>query len=111
MSCIKTGAQVLLKNYGQTLPADIYEVGNCYVIRLNMGMWEQKAAFERETEATHAVMVWNEDVFWRPDLGVLVIPKYLLMRVGGPHGRADEGTGAPAEENGAEGGAPSREDS
>ena len=77
MTCIKTGAQVYFENYGFAVPADIYEVGDCYVVRWSK---EGKEFRESDVENDWVVMYWVGDAVWhREDLGVSVVPKYLMM--------------------------------
>lgn len=73
-NCIKTGARVRITNYNITVPADLFEVGDCVVVNMNPGVFEY--GHELSLEATHEVMCVKG--FLHKDKGVCVIPKELI---------------------------------
>ena len=82
MTCIKTGARVHFVEMGCIAPADLYRVENCIVIR-TPGALDNCAMYEHELEGhgqslkdrpvTHTVTE-GFNSFWRPDLGIFVVP-------------------------------------
>lgn len=75
MACIKTGARVYLEEYGQTLPADLHTVGDCVVIRMNMGMFDTEDSNFSKVGATHSVVIGSsENSYWNKREGTLVVP-------------------------------------
>lgn len=77
MTCIKTGATVHFANYNMAVPADIFRVGDCYVIR-----WNVNGQVYRELEHSDWAVAPYEDsakVWHREDLGVTVVPKEFLI--------------------------------
>jgi hypothetical protein len=77
MTCIKTGARVYFEDYGFIAPADIFKVGDCYIIRWNV---EGKRFDAELSEATHQVdsFPYSDDWWHRDDMGVTVIPSWAL---------------------------------
>lgn len=71
MSCIKTGARVLLVEYQQVFAADLYAVGDCIIARLN-----PEPMTIKECTPTHSIEVG--DGFLRQDLGILVVPFHYV---------------------------------
>lgn len=79
MTCIKTGAQVYFANYGVVVAADIFSVAGAVVVRTN-GNIDGLGRSPDETYFTHTI--YSEPLnkeFWRPDLGVFVVPEHCLM--------------------------------
>ena len=75
MTCIKTGATVWFENYGIAVPADVYEIGDCYVIRWN----PHGKVFRPAKDADWKVAFCNASVIWhRDDLGVTVVPQDMV---------------------------------
>lgn len=56
-NCIKTGAVVLFKEYGQTFVADLFQVGHSIVIRFTFGAFDQPMAFNHPRPVTHEVYI------------------------------------------------------
>lgn len=83
MTCIKTGACVLFENYGYVVAADIYEIHGVYVIRWNTASRFFMDINDPKNRCTHAVTnIGSTDEWWhREDLGVTVVPKYLMREV------------------------------
>jgi hypothetical protein len=75
MACIKNGAKVYFENYGFVVPADVYRVGNCLVIRWNVN----GRAFLPVDNAfpTHIVRIIVDSEEWmhREDLGITIVPE------------------------------------
>jgi hypothetical protein len=72
MTCLKNGAYVHLVDYQRWAPADIYLVGETYIVRFNDNVldWCQYKPFK---PATHALYLNRHDNFWRDDLGIAVV--------------------------------------
>lgn len=76
MTCIKTGAQVYYENYGSAVAADVYVVGDCYVVRFNPASEQFRAAQETDWR----ISIWFDAAVWhRNDLGVTVVPREYLI--------------------------------
>lgn len=80
MTCIKTGAIVYFMNYDVVAPADIYQVGNARVVRTPQTLGEYQNA-PLDLKPTHAIHSTGIVEFWRPDLGVFVVPEDLVWEV------------------------------
>lgn len=75
MTCIKTGARVLFPEYSVILPADLYAVGDCIIVRTGPD-WLLNATEFARTDYTHIIHgVSYDNAFSRDDLGIFVIPK------------------------------------
>ena len=73
MTCIKTGCNVYFSNYGMQARADLYRVGDCYVVRWNV---HSVKYVPKSSGCDYVVLYWsNEEVWHREDLGVTVVPK------------------------------------
>lgn len=59
--------------------ADIFEVGDAVVVRANGPI--TPANIIRNDEATHHVSDFPKMGFWRPELGVLVVPKKQFTKL------------------------------
>lgn len=72
MTCYKTGAQVYFQNYGYSVPADLYSVGNTVVIRFNAEgrVWK---ALDNSVSHIVAQIDNSDDWFMREDLGICVV--------------------------------------
>lgn len=79
MTCIKTGARVYFANYGVVAPADIFAVAGAVVVRTPARLDSCSEPHDGAPEFTHTLQSEprNEE-FWRPDLGVFVVPAYGL---------------------------------
>lgn len=83
MTCIKTGAKVLIEDLGCVVAADIYEVGDCVVIRSTI---IDPDDFEpRSNGGMMPTHVLSSDIrgreFWRGDIGVFVVTSDKLIEV------------------------------
>lgn len=77
MTCIKTGARVLLSAYGRVVPADLHRTGDCIVIDYNVDC--PFDAFSRDA-ATHVVtFVDDVNCYHNTSYGVLVVPDTWVM--------------------------------
>jgi hypothetical protein len=75
MTCVKTGAKVYFENYGMVVPADVFQVGDTYVIRWNPG-GRHYCKFEDSFADWNVIQITNSEVWWhRDDLGVTVVPR------------------------------------
>lgn len=71
MTCIKTGARVYFRDYGFVAPADIYIVGDCYIIRWNT---EGKEYVTSSSDPSWWMVTLLPGEHWhRDDLGVTVV--------------------------------------
>ncbi len=88
MTCIKTGAVVYFENYAANVRADIYKVGTTYVIRTNNRTVSEAEFFgaaqfgDRDPKATYTVTAAPSEKFWRPDIGVFVLPDTRVINHG-----------------------------
>ena len=72
----KPGAVVIYCGHNATFIADIYLVGNVNVVRANGPVDKHLDRSEGATEkATHHLSDFPQPGFWRPDLGVFVVPE------------------------------------
>lgn len=76
MTCIKTGASVYFYNYAAAVRADVYKVGDCYVVRWNTQSVEYRNCQPGDWEVTF----WEGNTVWhRDDLGVSVVPSTYMV--------------------------------
>ncbi len=71
--CIYPGAYVSIPAYGAFAPADIYRAGDSLIIRLREeAVWSYKA----KRPVTHILNLPERESlhFWRPDIGIAVVP-------------------------------------
>jgi streptogramin lyase len=82
MSCYKNRAYVYLIDYGLYAVADLYDCGDARIVRFN-GDLETFGTFTPERQVTHTLYLNNhpDDVWWRKDLGVAVVPVDDLVEV------------------------------
>lgn len=77
-TCIYTGAHIWIVEHEKLLTGcDIYQVGNCCIIRTAM---HEDRFFEGEwkvTDGTHVASV--KDAWFRLDLGVIVLRDLVLL--------------------------------
>jgi hypothetical protein len=77
--CIKTGARVLLQEYGLICAADIHSVpNNIIVIKFNPDSLRPPTASDL-ISVTHQAMVGFG--FYRQDEGILVIPDTYIVEI------------------------------
>ena len=71
MTCIKTGLNVHFENYALTVRADLYRVGNCFIVR-----WMPEGReFKAWQSGDALVSYWLGDAVWhRAAMGVSVVP-------------------------------------
>lgn len=87
MSKANLGATVIYCGHEATFIADIWIVGNVNVVRANGPIEKQLNREKGATEsATHHLSDYPHPGFWRPDLGVFVVPKSQVteIRLNGP---------------------------
>lgn len=70
-NCLRTGAFVLFEEYGFAVPADIFSVGDTYVLRTNPDVRFYNAPLPRAV--THVVTIGNVG-FFKEAAGVAVVP-------------------------------------
>ncbi len=85
--CIKTGAVVLFKDYGLSLPADIYQIGTSFVIRTHANALNNKALVHNRQADYEVRSSPQHAEFWRDDLGVFVVegPMFRCLTNAGLH--------------------------
>lgn len=72
--CVKTGARVLVVEYGGVAPADLFLVGNAIVARFGTGTKTELRHDELALEhATHRMTLGTAG-WWKPDLAIAVVP-------------------------------------
>jgi len=74
MSKAKMGATVQYCGHDGTFVADIFRVGNVNVVKAN-GPVTPDSIRRPAQNATHHLMDFPLAGFWRPDIGVFVVPK------------------------------------
>ena len=76
-NCVKTGAQVLVLEYGRVQTADLFLVGDCILINfatdIHDGRWPQPGK-----PADYQVFI-GLDGFWHDTKNVLVVPKHQFQ--------------------------------
>ena len=75
--CIKTGAHVHFLEYDLTLPADLFEVGDCVVINANAGAFDY--GHELNLKASHRVAVGSG--FLHKEKGLCVVHRSQIEKV------------------------------
>jgi hypothetical protein len=75
------GAKVMYCGHAGWFLADIFRVGNACVVRANGPIDGGKLVRGRDNEATHHVMDFPAGGFWRPELGVLVVPEKQVQEL------------------------------
>lgn len=72
--CIKTGANVHFSEYGITIEADVFRIGNCILIRTKTNQLN----YDQGTDARIDLVIHNNggrEQFWREDVGVFAVPE------------------------------------
>ena len=72
MTCIKTGAYIRVEPYGYTIPADLYQVNDIIIARMNNENCQSFDPADLE-QVTHLVYLPTSS-FYRPDIGIIVVP-------------------------------------
>jgi hypothetical protein len=75
MAEAKMGAKVLYCGHDGWFAADIFEVEGANVVRANGPVTPGNLVRPGSGEATHHLSDFPKAGFWRPDLGVFVVPK------------------------------------
>jgi hypothetical protein len=83
MSAAKMGATVLYCGHNGTFIADIFKVGNVNVVRAN-GKVTPDNISRPANGATHHLSDFPNGGFWRPDLGVFVVPENQVTELEQP---------------------------
>jgi len=74
MSTAKMGALVQYCGHAGTFVADIFRVGNVNVVRANGPVTPDNLNRTNVRAASHQISDFPQAGFWRPDLGVFVVP-------------------------------------
>lgn len=78
MSIVAMGAVVQFCGHDARFVADIYVIEGACVVRAN-GPLNDKTLSRLATGATHRIDDFPKAGFWRPDLGVFVVPKRQVI--------------------------------
>jgi hypothetical protein len=85
MSDAKVGARVMYCGHDAYFVADIYKVGNTNVVRaggpINETILVRDKHAMRRLPATHQLSDFPRAGFWRPDLGVFVVPEAQVFEI------------------------------
>lgn len=73
------GAQVAYCGHAGSFIADIWVVGNANVVRANGPV--TTANIDRKSKPTHHISDFPLPGFWRPDLGVFVVPEKQVTKL------------------------------
>lgn len=80
-NCVKTGAQVLVLEYGRVQTADLFLVGDCMVINfgtsIHEGRWPVHDDADGDGEAYQAII--GLDGFYHDTKNVLVVPLHQFQ--------------------------------
>jgi hypothetical protein len=74
MSCVYTGARILIVEYGFIAPADLYLVGEAIIARWNGRGKQWVDTLEQMEDATHRIFC-NPSCWMRDDLSTIVVPR------------------------------------
>jgi hypothetical protein len=74
MSKPTIGARVQFCGHDGTFIADIFRVGDCNVVRASQKVTPSNLKRPAD-DATHLMVDFPVQGFWRPDLGVFVVPQ------------------------------------
>jgi len=77
MSKAKMGATVQYCGHDGTFVADIFKIGNVNVIKAN-GLVTPGNIRRPAQKATHHLVDFPSAGFWRPDIGIFVVPQAQL---------------------------------
>lgn len=72
--CVKTGAQVLLQDYGRVVAADVFEAGDQLVVNFAAGDLYRVSCAPDEITPTHELYVGISG-FYHQGKGVIVVPR------------------------------------
>ncbi len=81
MSVSKMGANVKFCGHEGWFRADIFVVGNVNVIRANGPVTGNNIIRKNMDYITHTMTDFPKAGFWRPDLGVFVLPKAQVKEI------------------------------
>jgi len=81
VTCIKTGAHLYIRPYGSTVPADIFEIAGARVARVPLAALEDHTPSDETPTWILDSPPGGANEFWRPDLGVFVVPADLLFEI------------------------------
>lgn len=74
MTCVKTGAVVHFPQYGTTMSADVFRVGNSLVVKTHPGQVYLKNDYHNEEACELEInSPPSGEEFWRPEIGVFVV--------------------------------------
>jgi len=75
------GANILFCGHRGHFIADVYVVGNCNVVRASREVTPSNLDRTMVHRATHHISDYPTAGFWRPDLGVFVVPASQLVEL------------------------------
>lgn len=76
-NCVKTGARVLVLDYGYAQRADIFLLGDTIIINFGADIFDGHRVMEREGYEYQAIV--GQDGFYHEGKNVLVIPKWQFQ--------------------------------
>ena len=77
----KSAAYVLYCGHAGFFLADIWKVGNVNVVRANGPVTPSNIIRKNIGRATHSLEDFPETGFWKPDLGVFVVPEKQVVEL------------------------------
>lgn len=80
MSKPASGARVKFCNHAGWFIADIYKVGTANVVRANGPVMPDNIERDELDAITHELKDFPEAGFWRPDLGLFVVPQSQVRK-------------------------------
>lgn len=81
MSKAMIGAHVKYCNHAGWFAADIFKVGTANVVRANSPVTPDNIRRDEMESITHEMRDFPLAGFWRPDLGVFVVPESQVIRI------------------------------
>jgi hypothetical protein len=81
MAKAQMAAHVLFCGHDGFFLADIWKVGNVNVVRANGPVTPANVIRQNIGRATHRLLDFPEAGFWRPDLGVFVVPEKQVVKL------------------------------
>jgi hypothetical protein len=83
MSAAKMGALVQYCNHRGVFIADVWRVGNVNIVRASRAVTMENLDREHASlaRATHRLIDFPQAGFWRPDLGIFVVPEKQVKEI------------------------------
>jgi hypothetical protein len=81
MSKSMIGARILYCGHVGWFVADIYKIGTANVVRANGPVTPENVVRDSLQSVTHELKDFPVAGFWRPDLGIFVVPSAQVVRI------------------------------